>query len=165
MYSPSVLTADEAAQALDLNRAALTQARRRRVDRGDLSASPPFCRVGRSIRYLRSSLERWAAEHGHTLRAIRVPDERLPYGLDAEGLGPVVSDYQAQAILRISDCELRARRRRGDCPPWYAEGRAISWLVSDLLNWIADLERDETLGQAIARERTRPVAGVSAAQS
>jgi hypothetical protein len=149
VYWPTVLTSVECAQAIGVSQRRLEQLRRERIG-GDPSASPPFVRVGRSIRYLAGSVEAWAAQLELELAAVE-PDPVLPLGLEVGALPEVVSDFVALGVVRISDSQWRARRRLGACPPWTQEGTLVSWRVEHLVAWLREHECDETLGDALRR--------------
>ena len=152
---PEVLTQYEAAQALGVTEPELTWARDRRCHESDPSACPPFVRFGRSIRFLLSSMCEWANEHGRKL-ADADPDPRYPVGVRASELPTIITDYQARSLVRLSEREWRARRKRcldGDAtasPAWIKEGRAVCWRLEDVLDWLKLHERDETLSESIA---------------
>ncbi len=58
----NVLTEKEAAQYLNLSRATLRRARMQGPRNGHI-ASPPYLKMGRSVRYLRKDCDKWLEEH------------------------------------------------------------------------------------------------------
>jgi predicted DNA-binding transcriptional regulator AlpA len=58
----STLTEIEAAEYLGLSRATLRRARMQGA-RSSYISSPPFLKIGRAIRYLKSDLDKWLEQH------------------------------------------------------------------------------------------------------
>lgn len=97
---------------------------------------PRLFKIGRGLRVLAVELERWCVDAGIKVGTIAVHDPAVPDGLDASGLPAVLTDRQAQGLLRMSDPELRKRRRTGHCPPWTKAGRCVAWRRDDVLAWL-----------------------------
>lgn len=63
-HSEEVLMEMDAAEYLGLSRSTLRQSRMNGVRERHVS-SPPYVKIGRSIRYLKSDLNKWLEEHKH----------------------------------------------------------------------------------------------------